>query len=709
MKKTKNSLLSKIWIIVSLAVLLSSGTICIVSLIQARNAIKASTKQRMLDIANCASGSVDGDILKSITKEDRDTEEYQRIYDSLAVFRDNIESEFVYGIREESDGRFTFTVDPALDDPAEFGEEVLKTDALVSASRGIAEADEKPYTDKWGSFYSAYSPVYASDGSVAGIIGVDFSRDWYERQLREQTKDAILLYLIVLCITLVLVGMICFDQIRSVTDPIKQITSVAERYQSGDFDARLEIERQDELGVLSRTLQSMATSLTEQIREAEDANRAKSDFLANMSHEIRTPINAMLGMNEMIRRESSDNTILAYSENIRTAGKHLLKLVNNILDFSKIDATETDTVSADNGVSDNEKSGTADRYREKFTAPNARILVVDDNPMNIMVFSNLVKQTKVITDTAESGDEGIRLTEVNKYDMIFLDHMMPDKDGIETLNEIRKDVANPNKETPAICLTANAIAGAKDKYLSAGFDDYLTKPIDPEKLEDMMLAYLPADMIEKSVIDDEDYEEDDDNDSVPDVITALNGDLINTDDGLKNSGKAESYLTLLKVFYEAIDVKAEELNRFYNENDLKNYTIKVHALKSSARIIGAGAFGEEAQGLENAGKAEDMDYIRDHHNRFIDKYISFKEPLSKVFSGPETDLGKPEADSDLMIEVFEEIKDAAADMDCERLDSIFDEMAAYRIPKENRKLFVKLKDASEKYEYKTILKLIQEI
>ncbi len=101
----KKSIASNIWFVVLLAVVLSSGLICFVSLVQARIAIRTATRQRMIDIANCAAGSIDGDALKKLTKEDMDTEEYRKMYDSLAVFRDNIESEYIYGIRKEEDGR----------------------------------------------------------------------------------------------------------------------------------------------------------------------------------------------------------------------------------------------------------------------------------------------------------------------------------------------------------------------------------------------------------------------------------------------------------------------------------------------------------------------------------------------------------------------------------------------------------------------------
>ncbi|MBR5359612.1 MAG: response regulator, partial [Lachnospiraceae bacterium] len=136
-------------------------------------------------------------------------------------------------------------------------------------------------------------------------------------------------------------------------------------------------------------------------------------------------------------------------------------------------------------------------YKEKLEAPDAELLVVDDNSLNLMVFASLLKQTGIKIDKAASGDEGIALAREKHYDIIFLDHMMPDKDGIETLHELKEDPTNPNWDTPYICLTANAISGAREEYLEAGFNDYLTKPINTEELENMLLRYLPEDKIRK--------------------------------------------------------------------------------------------------------------------------------------------------------------------------------------------------------------------
>lgn len=137
-------------------------------------------------------------------------------------------------------------------------------------------------------------------------------------------------------------------------------------------------------------------------------------------------------------------------------------------------------------------------YRVKFTAPQASILVVDDSEMNLKVFKSLLSDTKMQIDTADSGDACINLFQKKHYDMIFLDHMMPKKDGIETIREMKSYADTPNQSTPVICLTANAISGMREFYIEAGFDDYLTKPIDTNRLEDLFLRYLPENYINRT-------------------------------------------------------------------------------------------------------------------------------------------------------------------------------------------------------------------
>ena len=345
-----------------------------------------------------------------------------------------------------------------------------------------------------------------------------------------------------------------------------------------------------------------------------------------------------------------------------------------------------------------------EKYHEKFRAPSARVLVVDDNPMNLLVFTSLLKDTGVGIVTCESGDEGIRLSTKEKYDMIFLDHMMPGKDGIETLAEIKQNMTNPNFFTPFICLTANAISGAKEKYLEAGFDDYLTKPIDSAKLENMMIAYLSKEKVTmvESTPDEAGTEE-----TIPEDIIKLEDLGIDINKGIGNSGDVKTYRSFLKVFYDSAADVSKALNGYYEEQDYNNYTVKVHGLKSSARIIGAMDLGEEAQKLEDAGKSEDIDYIRDHHRPFMDKYISCTESMKELLATDiATDAG-PEADTELMKDVLENIRSAAEAMDCERLEAVFKDMEGYSIPEEYRSLYDGIKAASDKFDYSGILEILQ--
>ena len=332
-------------------------------------------------------------------------------------------------------------------------------------------------------------------------------------------------------------------------------------------------------------------------------------------------------------------------------------------------------------------------------------LLLPSSPMNITVFKSLLKQTCMKIDSAGDGFEAIRLTSEKKYDLIFLDHMMPDMDGIETLQELKTDPGNPNIKTTTICLTANAIAGARREYIAKGFDDYLSKPVDAHKLEEMILYYLPPERIQ-SVLGN--THEDDGSlyeNSLKDLDPIRNSGEIHIETGIGNSGSEEAYLPLLKIFYESIDDKADEIEQFYRNNDIKNYTIKVHALKSSAKLIGAVDLGKEAQELENAGKKEDIAYIREHHEPFMKRYLSFKDTLRDVFNEGEGEE-KPEADKELMKEVYSEIKNAAEEMDIDRLESVFEEMKGYRIPEGEKELYRALESAYSDFDYSKMVNLL---
>ena len=607
---------------------------------------------------------------------------------------------------------------------------------------------------------------------------------------------------------------------------------------------------------------------------AEEATRAKSSFLANMSHEIRTPINAVLGMNEMILRESEDPNIIAYSESVRSAGNTLLGLVNNILDFSKIEAgkmeindvnydlssvlndlvnmiqtraddkgllfamdfnpsipkvlfgdevrikqivtnmltnavkyTEKGTVTfrmdyekkesdpdhvylkiavEDTGIGIKQEDihklfeqfdrieekrnrhiegtglgmnitqrllemmdstmeveseygkgscfhfvlkqkvvrweelgdyqsayqqllGKRKTYKEKLIAPDADVLVIDDNPMNLMVFKSLLKQTRIRIDTANSGDEGLTLAYDKKYDVIFFDHMMPEKDGIETLHEMRAQAKNPNLDTPSICLTANAVSGAREQYLEAGFDDYLTKPIDSDRLEKMLIHYLPDDKILETVPGDEfdaagAADETESAVELPAFLSQI--DEIDPNTGIQNNGgDVEAYLQTLKVYAGMTEKSVKEIRDLYASGDVKNATIKIHALKSTSRIIGATDVGELAQCLEDAGKAGDTATLDAELDGLLSRTEIIGAALAPLLAEQEEETDdadlQPLDDAELS-RYLDEIRELAENCDDAGIEDVLDELAAYRIPDEEKEKLREIRQALDMFDFDAI-------
>ena len=167
---------------------------------QSRSSLISLMQTRMLEISNTAASMIDGDALERVTPQDEGTEDYRRIMETLTYFQDHTGLSYIYCIKDEGNKRFSFGLDPTVVDPGEFGSPIVYTDALYQASLGVATADQKFYEDAWGRFYSAYSPVFDSEGKVAGIIAVDFSADWYNRQLSTLTLTIVIAALISLLI-----------------------------------------------------------------------------------------------------------------------------------------------------------------------------------------------------------------------------------------------------------------------------------------------------------------------------------------------------------------------------------------------------------------------------------------------------------------------------------------------------------------------------
>ena len=361
-------------------------------------------------------------------------------------------------------------------------------------------------------------------------------------------------------------------------------------------------------------------------------------------------------------------------------------------------------------------SDSKDKYKELFTAPNACTLIVDDTKMNLMVFKSLLKSTEMQIDTADSGIEALEMMKNKKYDVIFLDHMMPHKDGIETLKDLKADEGNPNLDTPVICLTANAISGAREMYMNAGFDNYLTKPIDSMKLEEMLVAYLPKEKIsymkeapepEKKkggdpVMDEKNEETVKQDVSLSPLYKPHKG--INLIGAIEGMGGEDAFKPILDIFYESIDENADEIQEMYDTENWEDYTILVHALKSSARIVGAIDLGEEAFTMEMAGKENNFDYIHENHEKLMKDYREFKDILSDIYeeqpeSSEAPSMPKAVAGQMNIDEWKERIREGADNMDIDVLEDVFREISAYELSPEDETSFMEIKKMVDSYDY----------
>lgn len=254
-----------------------------------------------------------------------------------------------------------------------------------------------------------------------------------------------------------------------------------------------------------------------------------------------------------------------------------------------------------------------------FTAEKAKVLVVDDNAMNLTLMKALLKRTKMEVDTVSSGKECLQYTRSKKYHIILMDHMMPGMDGVEVLHKLRAESDNPNRDTVVIALTANAVAGSREMYLEYGFDNYFAKPIQADRLDEMLVNYLPPELIhieyaEKNNSVGETITKQDDNDENPATDTLL----IDREVGMAYCMDSEElYLEVLTEFCNQMDIYILQFDEFFKDENWSDYAVVAHAVKSNSRTIGANAFADVSFKHECAGKTGDVAYIRDNYEEYI--------------------------------------------------------------------------------------------
>ena len=347
---------------------------------------------------------------------------------------------------------------------------------------------------------------------------------------------------------------------------------------------------------------------------------------------------------------------------------------------------------------DEESSGGA--YVPQFIAPDADILVVDDNPMNLTVIRGLLKGTKVFVSTASSGEECLERIKDTRFDVVLLDHMMPGMDGVETVAEIRKNYP----DLPVYALTANSTAG-EEFYKSKGFNGYLSKPIDSLTLEKTIMKHLPEEMMEKPAEDDavEDLTE------MPENMQWIyQTEGVDVEIGIQNSGGISSYIFALGLFYDTIEGNSKIIKDAYQNDNIRLFTIKVHSLKSSARIVGAMELSRLAESLEEAGNKGDIDYIDDNAPRLLMQYEEFIEKLDKLHEDP-ADADKEIISADEIKGAYSALADVIPQMDYDSVEMILEQLKEYALPQKDRKNFKEFEKMLKVFDWDGMEELISQI
>ncbi len=290
---------------------------------------------------------------------------------------------------------------------------------------------------------------------------------------------------------------------------------------------------------------------------------------------------------------------------------------------------------------------------QRIIFPNVNALVVDDEPMNLHVAVGLLHKYEIRVTTASSGAEAIRLCREQPFDLIFMDHMMPEMDGIEAMKQIRQILAAENREVPVIALTANALSSARERFLREGFDGFVSKPIELPELERVMKRVLPKsaatsyieenakDLVSSGPASAETA--DAAAGSAAAALDALRAGGIDTEQGLRYSQQDVGfYFTIMRQFETEYEEKRSKLETFRQQKDHLNYAIIVHALKGTAQMIGASSLSVLAKDLESAAKKGQEKFLSEHHAAFLVEYGSVVHVIRENLPATDEDPGQDE-------------------------------------------------------------------
>jgi len=361
-----------------------------------------------------------------------------------------------------------------------------------------------------------------------------------------------------------------------------------------------------------------------------------------------------------------DNVKKILSElNLKTRIVLLTEFGNAIVDKSlSVIAMPVHSISVANilnGVSDSFSYSISKRGVIRFIAPSARILIVDDINTNLKVAEGLLSPYKMRVDLCLSGTEAIEAVKANRYDIVFMDHMMPVMDGIEATKHIR-ELGNEDlhyKKLPIIALTANAVSGTKEMFMESGFNDFLSKPIDMNILSIILEKWIPGEKQDRTIRNRITDIDENNSDKIK-----ING--IDTNKGISISGGMQRYIQTLAVFHKDGMQKIEEITKSIKTGNYSLYTTYVHALKSAAANIGATNLSETAKKLEIAGKKEDISFINLYTDIFLETLRVLLDNINEVL--PKEASQKKSIDFESLKDSLNELKEALHSLNSRAID-----------------------------------------
>ena len=339
------------------------------------------------------------------------------------------------------------------------------------------------------------------------------------------------------------------------------------------------------------------------------------------------------------------------------------------------------------------------KYVPMFEAPRARVLVVDDNMMNRKVFKALLSKTKIQVDEASSGKECLLMVREKYYDIIFMDHMMPEMDGLETYQAMKEMEDYPCKKTPVVVVTANAVIGSKDRYIiKEGFRAYLSKPLDYHKLEKVIKNLLKKDLIQS-------VEQTEEPEVAEEELPIVNG--LDWGYAEKHFNSREDMLQTLAFFRTSLEADAAELQSLYERieepDGFKNYCTKIHSMKNSAATVGIIPLAGTAKVMEDAARSNQKTPIDAMMPIFTEKWLSYKEML-KDFGGSDAD-GAEEVDTVKWQALVDQIRKAAEDMDISALDDLAAELSGYKVLQELEEKTQNIQAAIVRFDVEYLMKI----